>query len=153
MIIQMKGRWRCSKKSRSIRWDCNFNTDRLRYFKLIVLSTSHTQNMPNHTQINLIRSSQEPFPSRDALWRPSITVLAADFEKGRYKMASQELMKSSDAARSLLLARPWWNLCFVHGDQTKYYRQLYGKRRAIRTLAESTCQCNPDGQSTLQRKQ
>ena len=30
--------------------------------------------------------------------------------------------------------RPWWNLCFVHGDQTKYYRQLYGKRTPIRRL-------------------
>ena len=76
-----------------------------------------------------------------------------------------QLIKSSDA-RSLLLARPWWNLCFVHGDQTKYYRQLYGKRRPIRTLQQSSaessnlsaqqsgfCQCEPDGNSTLQRKQ
>ena len=73
---------------------------------------------------------------------------------------SQQLMKNSDA-RSLLLARPWWNLCFVHGDQTKYYRQLYGKRRPIRTLQQTSdnpatsgfCQCEPDGNSTLQRKQ
>ena len=33
-----------------------------------------------------------------------------------------------------LLNREWWRLCLVHGDQTKYYRQLYGhKRAAIRT--------------------
>ena len=50
-------------------------------------------------------------------------------------MASDHpLMKNSEAAR--LLSRPWWNLCFVHGDQTKYYRQLYGKRRPIRTLMQ-----------------
>ena len=30
--------------------------------------------------------------------------------------------------------RQWWNLCFVYGDQTKYYRQLYGKRTPIRRL-------------------
>ena len=30
--------------------------------------------------------------------------------------------------------RPWWNLCFVYGDQTKYYRQLYGKRTQIRRI-------------------
>ena len=79
----------------------------------------------------------------------------------------QQLMKNSDASRSLLLARPWWNLCFVHGDQTKYYRQLYGKRRPIRTLQQTStdssaltqephngfCQCELDGNSTLQRKQ
>ena len=75
-----------------------------------------------------------------------------------------QLMKSSEA-RSLLLTRPWWNLCFVHGDQTKYYRQLYGKRRPIRTLQQTStenpssnqqsafCQCESDGNSTLQRKQ
>lgn len=32
-----------------------------------------------------------------------------------------------------LINRQWWKVCFVHGDQTKYYRQLYGKRAAIRT--------------------
>ena len=75
-------------------------------------------------------------------------------------MASDhQLMRNSDAAR--LLSRPWWNLCFVHGDQTKYYRQLYGKRRPIRTLVQnhsaddsvenkSCANCNPNG--TLSRK-
>ena len=72
------------------------------------------------------------------------------------------LMKNSEAAR--LLSRPWWNLCFVHGDQTKYYRQLYGKRRPIRLMQQQTnalsddstensnkcANCNPNG--TLSRK-
>ena len=32
------------------------------------------------------------------------------------------------------LNRNWWRVCFVHGDQTKFYRQLYGggRRAAIR---------------------
>jgi hypothetical protein len=87
---------------------------------------------------------------------------------------STVIMKTSDARN--MLGRPWWNLCFVHGDQTKYYRQLYGKRRPIRTLQQQTgysssalpeevvkeaakksqqkCQCGePDGNSTLQRQQ
>ena len=30
--------------------------------------------------------------------------------------------------------QPWWRVCLVHGDQHKFYRQLYGhKRAAIRT--------------------
>ena len=79
-------------------------------------------------------------------------------ENNNQQLNNQQLIKSSDAARSLLLTRPWWNLCFVHGDQTKYYRQLYGKRRPIRTLQQQDlpnfCQCPPDesGNSTLQRK-
>ena len=80
-----------------------------------------------------------------------------EFEMAAATADNNQLMKTSDA-RSLLLARPWWNLCFVHGDQTKYYRQLYGKRRPIRTLQNSdavqtTCLCETDGNSTLQRKQ
>ena len=38
----------------------------------------------------------------------------------------------------LLNCRQWWRLCLVHGDQTKYYRQLYGhKRAAIRTQLQN----------------
>ena len=73
-------------------------------------------------------------------------------------MAEENALMKASEARSLLLARPWWNLCFVHGDQTKYYRQLYGKRRPIRTLQQqgegqqAFCQCPDDGHSTLSRK-
>ena len=67
-----EGKMALFKKSRSIRWDCNFNTNSATPFQINCLKyTHHTQNMPNHTQINLIRSSQKPFSSRDPLWRPS----------------------------------------------------------------------------------
>ena len=34
--------------------------------------------------------------------------------------------------------RQWWRACLVHGDQTKFYRQLYGhKRAAIRTQLQN----------------
>ena len=44
--------------------------------------------------------------------------------------------------------RQWWNFCFVYGDQTKYYRQLYGKRTPIRRL-----QYLKQQQNQLQTKQ
>ena len=28
----------------------------------------------------------------------------------------------------------WWRVCFVHGDQTKYYRKLYGRKSHVRSL-------------------
>ena len=28
----------------------------------------------------------------------------------------------------------WWKVCFVHGDQTKYYRKLYGRKSHVRNL-------------------
>ena len=28
----------------------------------------------------------------------------------------------------------WWKVCFVHVDQTKYYRKLYGRKSSVRSL-------------------
>ena len=36
----------------------------------------------------------------------------------------------------------WWKVCFVHGDQTKYYRKLYGRKSSVRSL--------PAGEGPLQ---
>ena len=36
------------------------------------------------------------------------------------------------------LNKQWWKVCFVHGDQTKFYRQLYGKRPMALTEEEET---------------
>lgn len=33
---------------------------------------------------------------------------------------------------NLLACRQWWKVCFLHGDQEKYYRQVYGKVAAQR---------------------
>lgn len=46
----------------------------------------------------------------------------------------QNGLASSSVVQVLGSSRPWWNLCFVYGDQTKYYKQLYGKRTQIRRL-------------------
>nr|XP_040570254.1 LOW QUALITY PROTEIN: protein prickle-like [Lepeophtheirus salmonis] len=35
-----------------------------------------------------------------------------------------------------LMCKQWWKVCFVYGDQTKYYRQLYGKKRSLTTLTD-----------------
>ena len=32
----------------------------------------------------------------------------------------------------------WWKVCFVYGDQTKYYRKLYGKKSHVRNLKSYT---------------
>lgn len=33
---------------------------------------------------------------------------------------------------NLLACKQWWKVCFLHGDQQKYYRQVYGKAAAER---------------------
>lgn len=33
---------------------------------------------------------------------------------------------------NLLACKQWWKVCFLHGDQQKYYRQIYGKAAAER---------------------
>lgn len=34
----------------------------------------------------------------------------------------------------LLAHRQWWKVCWVYGDQQKYYRQLYGRKKNLTTL-------------------
>ena len=38
-------------------------------------------------------------------------------------------------SKELLPGTPgWWKVCFVYGDQTKYYRKLYGRKSQVRSL-------------------
>lgn len=37
---------------------------------------------------------------------------------------------------NLLACKQWWKVCFLHGNQEKYYRQIYG-RAAAQRLASS----------------
>ncbi|CAH1111916.1 unnamed protein product [Psylliodes chrysocephalus] len=32
------------------------------------------------------------------------------------------------ASANVLMCRQWWKVCWMYGDQEKYYRQLYGKK-------------------------
>ena len=32
---------------------------------------------------------------------------------------------------NLLNKQQWWKVCFMHGDQTKFYRDLYGRNSQI----------------------
>ena len=54
--------------------------------------------------------------------------------------SSSTALAKPDARLALFNSRKqWWNLCFVYGDQTKYYRQLYGKRRQINRIEVEKC--------------
>jgi hypothetical protein len=33
---------------------------------------------------------------------------------------------------NLLACKQWWKVCFLHGNQEKYYRQIYGRAAAQR---------------------
>ncbi|CAG4989318.1 unnamed protein product [Colias eurytheme] len=37
-------------------------------------------------------------------------------------------VKSSNSA-NILMCKQWWKVCWMYGDQEKYYRQLYGRRK------------------------
>lgn len=48
-------------------------------------------------------------------------------------------MSSSDAiprTANLLACKHWWKVCFLYGDQEKYYRNAYGKAIAQRFTPE-----------------
>ena len=51
-------------------------------------------------------------------------------------MAAQDWSKHDPRHPGLGAAQlpAWWRVCFVHGDQTKYYRKLYGRKSSVRSL-------------------
>lgn len=45
----------------------------------------------------------------------------------------QDVLSSAQPRTANLLAcRQWWKVCFLHGNQEKYYREIYGKAAAQR---------------------
>lgn len=48
---------------------------------------------------------------------------------------------------NLLACKQWWKVCFLYGDQEKYYRQIYGKA-ATQRLALSNKQCDTQSNGT-----
>ncbi|KAJ6643576.1 Protein prickle [Pseudolycoriella hygida] len=48
---------------------------------------------------------------------------------------------------NLLACKQWWKVCFLYGDQEKYYRQIYGKAASQR-LALSNQQCDTQSNVT-----
>lgn len=45
-------------------------------------------------------------------------------------MSTANVMKRENVSSSanVLMCKQWWKVCWMYGDQEKYYRQLYGKR-------------------------
>lgn len=44
---------------------------------------------------------------------------------------------------NLLACRQWWKVCFLYGDQEKYYRQVYGKAASQRLAMSSSSTLAP----------
>ena len=44
-------------------------------------------------------------------------------------------VKPNTGSQPNLALPAWWKVCFVHGDQTKYYRKLYGRKSQVRSLS------------------
>lgn len=51
-------------------------------------------------------------------------------------MGSKSMSGSGSA--SVLMCRQWWKVCWIYGDQEKYYRQLYGRKNNSSRPAIST---------------
>lgn len=46
---------------------------------------------------------------------------------------------------NLLACKQWWRVCFLYGDQEKYYRQIYGKAASQRLAASEKKDDGPNG--------
>lgn len=42
---------------------------------------------------------------------------------------NQPLKRESASTANVLMCKQWWKVCWMYGDQEKYYRQLYGKSK------------------------
>lgn len=47
-------------------------------------------------------------------------------------MAAQQKNENVPRTANLLACKQWWKVCFLHGNQEKYYRQIYGQAAAQR---------------------
>lgn len=49
--------------------------------------------------------------------------------KSAATMSNNALKRENvSASANVLMCKQWWKVCWMYGDQEKYYRQLYGKR-------------------------
>lgn len=56
--------------------------------------------------------------------------------------------ENASASANVLMCKQWWKVCWMYGDQEKYYRQLYAKR-AVNLKAA----CETDGVQQYQQQQ
>ena len=68
----------------------------------------------------------------------------ADSDRGWLKPST------SGGSQSSLALPAWWRVCFVHGDQTKNYRKLYGRKSEVRSLNLVTSPASLRGSETDQ---
>lgn len=43
--------------------------------------------------------------------------------------AALKQRENVSASANVLMCKQWWKVCWMYGDQEKYYRQLYGRRQ------------------------
>lgn len=55
-------------------------------------------------------------------------------------MTSTSTMEGIPQQANLLACKQWWKVCFLYGDQEKYYRQVYGKAASQRLAMSSNLQ-------------
>lgn len=81
------------------------------------------RNIP-YTRYRIISLSEDITPSlwsAASMWNPS--------EIDRSKGAPVDIGKRG-VSTNMLMCRQWWKVCWVYGDQEKFYRQLYGRKSA-----------------------
>ena len=52
----------------------------------------------------------------------------------------------------MLMCKQWWRVCWMYGDQEKFYRQLYGKKNTSRAIVTSTSTTTTNSSSNYEEK-
>lgn len=45
--------------------------------------------------------------------------------------------ENASSSANVLMCKQWWKVCWMYGDQEKYYRQLYGKQKVEGTATSA----------------
>lgn len=64
-------------------------------------------------------------------------------------MAAQQKSENVPRTANLLACKQWWKVCFLHGSQEKYYRQVYGQAAAQRMMKASNNIENKEKESQI----
>jgi hypothetical protein len=88
----------------------------------------------NQFKLELIFGEKQTLKPEMALSVNPGKQLAVNGDHGGKPQAQVTTLMKPD--QRTMMCKQWWNFCFVYGDQTKYYRQLYGKRKPITTLQQ-----------------
>lgn len=86
-----------------------------------------------YCMLNELEKKQNEIISAKFILKPKIN---NKFISGTNFFKMSNVIKHNNASgANVLMCKQWWKVCWMYGDQEKYYRQLYAKRATSTPIA------------------